>query len=295
MNSISEDNSGKFKILVGVLSLLLIALAVYTITLFNDSKAKVSTLEIQKANIEEELEVLIANYDEVIEENELKDESLLSARERISILLDSIKEAEANVALIDRYKREIARLKEERSLLFKRADSLIAANQVLLKERDSTNTELLNIQILVDSVNQENQWMSETIKKASVVRASNLKGEAVILRRNGKVVNTVRSSRADKIRACFTLNANTIADVGNRTIYLQVVNPKNNIVGGQEFVQFEDESLFYSAFTNVFYENEELDVCIMVDVDDTELIEGQYTFKVFDGPSEVASTTMTLR
>jgi len=295
MNSISEDNSGKFKILVGVLSLLLIALAVYTITLFNDSKAKVSTLEIQKANIEEELEVLIANYDEVIEENELKDESLLSARERISILLDSIKEAEANVALIDRYKREIARLKEERSLLFKRADSLIAANQVLLKERDSTNTELLNIQILVDSVNQENQWMSETIKKASVVRASNLKGEAVILRRNGKVVNTVRSSRADKIRACFTLNANAIAIVGDRTIYLQVINPKNNIVGGQEFVQFEDESLFYSAFTNVFYENEELDVCIMVDVDDSELIEGQYTFKVFDGPSEVASTTMTLR
>ena len=295
MNSISEDDSGKFKILVGVLSLLLIALAVYTITLFNDSKAKVSTLEIQKANIEEELEVLIANYDEVIEENELKDESLLSARERISILLDSIKEAEANVALIDRYKREIARLKEERSLLFKRADSLIAANQVLLKERDSTNTELLNIQILVDSVNQENQWMSETIKKASVVRASNLKGEAVILRRNGKVVNTVRSSRADKIRACFTLNANAIATVGDRTIYLQVINPKNNIVGGQEFVQFEDESLFYSAFTNVFYENEELDVCIMVDVDDSELIEGQYTFKVFDGPSEVASTTMTLR
>ena len=295
MNSISENNSGKFKILVGVLSLLLIALAVYTITLFNDSKAKVSTLEIQKANIEDELEGLIANYDELIEENKLKDESLLSARERITILLDSIKEAEANVALIDRYKREIARLKKERAVLFKRADSLIAANQVLLKERDSTNTELLNIQMLIDSVNQENQWMSETIKKASVVRASNLKGEAVILRRNGKVVNTVRSSRADKIRACFTLNANAIAEVGDRTIYLQVVNPKNNIVGGQEFVQFEEESLFYSAFTNVFYENEELDVCIMVDVDDTELIEGRYTFKVFDGPNEVASTTMTLR
>jgi len=295
MNSISENNSGKFKILVGVLSLLLIALAVYTITLFNDSKAKVSTLEIQKANIEDELEGLIANYDELIEENKLKDESLLSARERITILLDSIKEAEANVALIDRYKREIARLKKERAVLFKRADSLIAANQVLLKERDSTNTELLNIQMLIDSVNQENQWMSETIKKASVVRASNLKGEAVILRRNGKVVNTVRSSRADKIRACFTLNANAIAEVGDRTIYLQVVNPKNNIVGGQEFVQFEEESLFYSAFTNVFYENEELDVCIMVDVDDTELIEGRYTFKVFDGPNQVASTTMTLR
>src|SRR5690554_7611344 len=80
MNSISENNSGKFKILVGVLSLLLIALAVYTITLFNDSKAKVSTLEIQKANIEDELEGLIANYDELIEERSEEHTSELQSR-----------------------------------------------------------------------------------------------------------------------------------------------------------------------------------------------------------------------
>lgn len=295
MNSISENNSGKFKILVGVLSLLLIALAVYTVTLFNDSKAKVSTLEIQKADIEEQLEGLIANYDEVIEDNELKDKFLISARERISVLLDSIKDAEANVALIERYQNEITRLKRERSLLFKRADSLISVNKVLVEERDSTNTELLSKQILIDSVSQENHSMNETIKVASIVKVTSLTGEAVIIRRNGKVVNTGRSSRADKIRACFTLLANSIATKGNRTIYLQVVNPKNNIVGGQEFVQFEDESLFYSAFTNVFYENEELDVCIMVDVDDNELINGEYIFNVFDGQNQVATTTMILR
>lgn len=295
MNSVSENNSGKFKILVGVLSLLLIALAVYTVTLFNDSKNKVSTLEIQKEDIERELEGLIENYDQVIEDNELKDKELLAARERITVLLDSVKDAEANVALIQRYKNEIDRLKRERSLLFKRADSLIAANERLADERDSTTVQLITHQILLDSVNQANESMSETIKKASVVKARNLKGEAVIIRRNGKVVNTTRSSRADKIRACFTLAENDIAPSGNRTLYLQVVNPKNNIVGGKEFIEFEDENLFYSASTDVFYENEELDVCIMVDVEDPELIEGEYTLTVFDGGNQVAKTTMTLR
>src|SRR5690554_783261 len=102
-----NQNNGKFKILIGVLSVLLIALAVYTVTLFNDNKATISNLEIQKADIEQELEGLIANYDEVIKDNELKDKDLLAARERIVVLLDSVKDAEANVALIQRYKAEV--------------------------------------------------------------------------------------------------------------------------------------------------------------------------------------------
>lgn len=295
MSSENENNSGKFKILVGVLSLLLIALAVYTVMLFNDSKNKVSTLEIQKADIEEELETLIANYDKIIEDNELKDREIISARDRINVLLDSVKKAEANVALIDRYKNEIDKLKRERALLFERADSLIKANQRLADERDSTTVQLITHQIRLDSVSRENESMSATIRRASVVKARDLKGEAVIIRRNGKVVPTSRSSRADKIRACFTLSENEIAPSGNRTIYLQVVNPKNNIVGSREYVEFEDQNFFYSASTDVFYENEELDVCIMVDVDDAELIEGGYTIHVFDGENQIASTTMVLR
>lgn len=295
MNSVSENNSGKFKILVGVLSLLLIALAVYTVTLFNDSKNKVSTLEVQKADIEEELETLIANYDKVIEDNELKDKEIISARDRINILLDSIKKSEANVALIDRYKNEIDKLKRERALLFKRADSLIDANQRLADERDSTTVQLITHQIRLDSVSRANESMSETIKRASAIKARGLKGEAVIIRRNGKVVPTSRSSRADKIRACFTLSENEIASSGNRTIYLQVVNPKNNIIGSREYVEFEDQNFFYSAATDVFYENEALDVCIMVDVNDTELIEGEYTLLVFDGENQIATTSMILR
>ena len=122
----SETNGTKFKILIGVLSVLLIALAVYTVSLYNDSKDKVTGLEQQKETIENELEELIANYDEVIQDNELKDKDLLAARDRIEVLLDSVKDAEANVLLIERYKAEVGRLKNERKMLFKRADSLIA-------------------------------------------------------------------------------------------------------------------------------------------------------------------------
>ena len=295
MSTENENNSGKFKILIGVLSVLLIALAVYTVTLFNDNKSTISSLETQKADIEKELEGLIANYDEVIKDNELKDKDLLAARERITVLLDSVKDAQANVGLISRYKIELGKLKEERIMLFKRADSLIAANRQLANERDSTSTELANTRMVVDSVSQENMSMNETIKKGSVVKATDLRGEAVIIRNNGKVVDTKRSSRADKIRACFTLAPNAIAQKGDRILYVQIINPKGKMMGDNTVKQFEDKNLNYSASTNVFYENDELDVCILVNASEANLVEGRYTINLFDGPNLIATNAMELK
>lgn len=295
MSTENENNSGKFKILIGVLSVLLIALAVYTVTLFNDNKSTISNLETQKADIEQELEGLIANYDEVIKDNELKDKDLLAARERISVLLDSVKDAKANVGLIERYKAEVGRLKQERVMLFKRADSLIAANKQLAMERDSTYTELSNTRMVVDSVSQENVVMTETIKKGSVVKATDLRGEAVIVRSNGKVVDTKRASRADKIRSCFTLAPNAIAQKGDRILYVQVINPKNKMMGDNTVKQFDGKNLNYSASTNVFYENDELDVCILVNASEADLVEGRYTINLFDGPNQISTTSMELK
>ncbi len=291
----AENNSTKFKILIGVLTVLLIGLAVYTVSLYNDSKNTLTGLELQKDDIEKELESLIANYDEVIQDNEFKDKDLLAARERIEILLDSVKGADANVALIGRYRAEIGRLKNERKMLFIRADSLMLANQRLAVEMDSTATILEETYQIVDSVSLSNTTLAETIKKGAIVKVTDLQGKAVIVRNSGKIVDTKRSSRADKVRTCFTLSPNAIAEVGDRLLYVQVINPKNNLLGDKKSVTFEETVLSYSATTKVFYENEELDVCILVNATDDDLIEGRYIINVFDGAKQVATSTMVLK
>jgi len=291
----TENNSNKFKILVGILSLLLIVLAVYTVNLYNDSKDTATILQEQKDDIEGELKELIANYDEVIQDNEIKDKDLLEARERIVILLDSVKDAKANVALLRRYKSEIGKLKDERVLLFKKADSLIAANELLAAERDNTYLELNETIKVVDSVTQENEAMAETIREGSVVNVVGLLASAVIIKNSGKIVDTKRAKRADKVRACFTLTPNTIAQKGDRLLYVQVINPKNNLLGGKEVLEFENGTLRYSASTKVFYENEELDVCVMVNSKEEDLVSGRYTINVFDGSNLIATSTLELK
>ncbi|MFT4850488.1 MAG: hypothetical protein ACI83B_003046 [Sediminicola sp.] len=290
-----EDNSTKFKVLIGVLTLLLIGLAVYTVSLYNDSKNTVSGLEQQKVEIQSELEALITNYDKVIQDNELKDEDLFAARERIVLLLDSVKNSEANVALIGRYRAEIGKMKDERKKLFLKADSLIFENQRLEMQRDSTTNVLEKTYLVVDSVSQMNINMAETIRKGSGLTATDLRGEAVIIRKNGKILDTRRSSRADKVRACFTLSPNSIAEKGDKVLYVQVLNPRNNLLGTKELISFDEGDLTYSASTKVYYENDELDVCILVNAAEDDLIEGRYVINVFDGARIISTATMVLK
>ncbi|MDC1325078.1 MAG: hypothetical protein ACKVGT_09125 [Flavobacteriales bacterium] len=290
----SENNSNKFKVLIGILILLLIGLTVYTVSLYKDSKNTVAGLEQQKIEIQSELEALLTNYDEVIQENELKDKDLLAARERIELLLDSVKGAEANVALIGRYRSEIKKLKDERKKMFLKADSLIFVNQQLESQRDSTTNVLEKTYLVVDSVSQQNMDMEETIRKGAEIKAIDLQGEAVIIRKNGKLVDTRRSSRADKVRTCFTLAPNSIAEKGDKLLYVQVINPQNNLLGSKQLVSFDEGDLSYSASTSVYYENDELDVCVLVDAAEDDLIAGRYVINVFDGAKIISTATMVL-
>ena len=89
--SIGENNN-KLKGIAGVLMLLLIVLAVYTVKLYNDNKDTITILESEKLNIESDLEELIADYNQEIQESEIKDKDLIEAKKRIEALLISVKE-----------------------------------------------------------------------------------------------------------------------------------------------------------------------------------------------------------
>lgn len=291
----SQEGSLKYKVLIGVLAILLIGLAIYTFSMYKDSKNTVAGLEQQRVEIQKELADLSDEYNEIITENELKDEELIEAKSRIDELLVEVEKSKANIGLIQRYRAQINQLQAERKVMFARADSLVKANERLMAERDSTTVALFDSQRKIDSLSLDNIELSKRIGKAMLVTARNLTANAIIIRRSGKIVETKRSSRADDIQACFTLNANSVASEGERIIYVQVVNPMNNILGKQEVIQGENQVLFYSKSINVYYENDDLDVCILADADEEDLISGRYVINIFDGLEQIGTTTIELR
>lgn len=137
-----KKNNTALKILTGILAVALVALSIYTIKFYNEEKENKEILQKEKAVIEDELNELIVKYDEAIDENEVMDQDLVNARDRISKLLDSVKDNEANLVLISRYRREIGNLKTEKDRLFRVVDSLSAQNQMLSTSLDSTSVAL---------------------------------------------------------------------------------------------------------------------------------------------------------
>ena len=290
-----SSNNNRAKILIGLLVVLLVSLAGYTYTLIQQNKETVLFLEADKAEVQKELEALVVSYNEILQDNKLKDKDLIAARDRIIVLLDSVKDFKANLSIITRYKAQVRGLKNERAQLFKRADSLLVVTQRLAIEKDSTTAVLIKTIKVVDSVTTANTQLFNSLEKGALIGISNLDATAIIVRKGGKIKETKRASRADKIRVCYTIAPNTLAQAGDRVLYVQVINPDNNIIGDKSNITFGQDLLTYSKSESVFYENQALDVCAIVGSTGQDVLKGLYTINIFDAQRQIGSTTLMLK
>ena len=290
-----SSNNNRAKILIGLLVVLLVSLAGYTYTLIQQNKETVLFLEADKAEVQKELEALVVSYNEILQDNKLKDKDLIAARDRIIVLLDSVKNYKANLSIITRYKAQVRGLKNERALLFKRADSLLVVTQRLAIEKDSTTAVLIKTIKVVDSVTTANTQLFNSLEKGALIGITNLDATAIIVRKGGKIKQTKRASRADKIRVCYTIAPNTLAQAGDRVLYVQVINPDNNIIGDKSNITFGQDLLTYSKSESVFYENQALDVCAIVGSTGQDVLKGLYTINIFDAQRQIGSTTLMLK
>lgn len=290
-----QKSNTALKILTGILAVALIALGIYTVKFYNEEKENKEILTREKAVIEDELNDLIVKYDEAIATNEVMDQNLVDARQRISVLLDSVKDAEANLVLISRYRREIGALRSEKDRLFRVVDSLSNQNRMLATTIDSTNMVLSQRTRMADSLQQTNQNLSTKVDRAAQLKVTSLRGEGVIVRNSGRLVENDRTRRIDQIRTCFTITENALAEPGEKNMYVQVYNPENELVGDQIAVQHDGGVMVYSATSKIFYENEELDVCILSNTDKNKLMEGEYKVYVYAGPQLIGTSTFSLR
>ena len=225
----------------------------------------------------------------------MMDQNLVDARNRIERLLDSVEDNEANLVLISRYRREISNLKSEKDRLFRVVDSLNRQNQMMSQTLDSTNIILQERTRVSDSLQTTNQDLSNKVDRAAQLKVTNLRGEGVIVRNSGKLVENDRTRRIDQIRTCFTITANDLAGPGERNMYVQVYNPENELVGDEIVVEHEGGPMVYSAASKVYYENNELDVCLLANTNENRLLEGTYKVYVYADAILLGTASFNLR
>lgn len=290
-----KKNVKVLQLLIIVLGVSLIGLSFYTYNFYTNSVNSASQLKRQNDLLKSDLQEMQDDYQKLIESNSNLRTNLKTEQERIITLLDSLNAMELDFERYRKYRVQADLLKMEKKRLLKTVDSLTQKNRVLLSTIDSTKSQIENQRFVADSILEANAKLNEKIEKAAVLQLSGLHTEAVYLKKNRNIYATKKANKAEKIRVCFTVNKNLIVDAGEKTFFIQVINPKNNLMGKKMSKNYKKQILYYSESTNLQYNNEEVDVCILMQAQPKNLLEGRYIVNIFDGPRRLASTSFKLQ
>jgi len=291
----SQKTSTGLKVGLGILLVLFLGTAFYASKLYTDKKETESTLISEKQQVMNDLNNMAQEYDAAIAETESKNEELIEARGRIQGLMDSLKVSQNSVNSLWRYKKKYSALQEEMDILLKENDRLKGENELLATSLDSTQVQLAERTVFTDSLLVQNTELSTVVEDAAVLQTVGLKGFGVIERSSGKQIPTERARRSDKIKICFTVAKNKLAEAGDKELYVQVIDPQNNVLGSNDQIQFEDQVLNYSLISRFNYENRNLNICEYINVmEDTKFEEGSYKINVFNDKELISSSEFVL-
>ncbi|MFT5847951.1 chromosome partitioning protein ParA [Psychroserpens sp.] len=290
----SNSNSTGLKIALGILLVLFLGTGFYTSKLYNEKKENEVTLTREKQQVMADLSTMAKQYDVAIDENEVSNERLEEARGRIQGLMDSLKISQNSVGSLWRYKKKFMALQEEMTVLMTENDNLKVENSLLATSLDSTNIQLAERTVFTDSLLVQNTQLAEVVENASILQTTDLKGFGVIERSSGKLIPTERAGRSDKIRVCYTVAKNRLVGAGDKELYVQVLDPKNNVLGSNDQIEFDDVILNYSLISKFNYENRNLNICEFVAPND-EFEKGRYIINVFNSKELISSSEFTLK
>ncbi|QCX00166.1 hypothetical protein FGM00_08615 [Aggregatimonas sangjinii] len=286
----TKNNNG-LKVLAGLLGVVLLGTIIYTVSLYQDKKKTTNALTQEKQLVVEDLNSLKSEYDKAILESNATNEELVEARDNIAKYLDSVKTMKADISSLSRYRRQVSVLKAEREQLLRQVDSLTTSNTMIAMQRDSTYVELEKQTVFNDSLVVQNTQLADVVEKGSALNIVSFTLDAVKERGSGKLSSTSRAKRTDKLKVCFTVANNVIAEAGDREFYLEVLDPQGNVLG-ESYSKTNDAgaSVTYSKGTNFYYENKALDVCDYIGKPAGDFQKGNYMVNIYDNKLTLLGT-----
>lgn len=291
------SNNSKNRIVIGILIALLLALLAFMFFKNTELKKAKDFLEDEKVKIAQDLDEMIAKYDDAINQNSSLSEELRLEKEDIILFRDSIKNLkQTNYSIIRRYRNKIKELEKSNENLFRANDSLRYSNQFLASKVDSAQVFIQQQTAILDSLNTENSKLIEQVGEGGKLKVNSVKVISMKERNNGKLVSTSRAKRTDALRIGFTIAENSLAVTGEQNALIQVIDPKGKVVNikGEETLENGDV-ISYTDKTSVEYNKENIDVISLIEVDRKAMMKGIYNTKVFLNGRLVGYSVFTLR
>ncbi|NAS31205.1 hypothetical protein GTQ40_09510 [Flavobacteriaceae bacterium R38] len=297
------------KIILGALFLAIASLISLTYFNYMESGEKASFLTSEKEMIIKDLKQMQESFGELTEAKGKIAVEIKENRERINILLDSLDRMEVDYNVLQAYRGELSSLRNENERYRKIIDSIQYQNLLLEREVDISRLKINELGEYTEALKDTNELLSnrrdslmslnseltDKITEGSILNIYNLKGASYRSRSNGKVVSTHRASKTELIRACFVILPNKLLKDIDNEIYLQIIDPKNNVIGGKERVKFGDKILVFSKRIPIIVKDKPIDICDYVTTKQEKVNKGNYTVNVFYQEKLLATSIFQLK
>ncbi len=287
----------------GIIGILLLVIVVMVWQLMQ-VRTEVRTVIVEKDNITQELsDELAVLMDEHEEIREAYSEVSGELSERDSMIMEKAKEIERLIAIEADYwrvRRKLEYLRNSHKRYVQQIDSLFTVNRELKAENVQIKKQVRETKVEKQIVTEEKQHLEDRVNIGAMLKAYNVNVDAIRvggwLRDTERVTTNPR--RLDKIRVCFTISENLLADPGEKNVYIRIARPDNEVLYHRkdDYFYYNNERLQYSIKLPVNYKNEQQQHCVYWEKDEhvKDIMPGTYTVVIFVDDQEVGQGTMVL-
>lgn len=292
-----ENKNSNTKLIIIALAVLLLGALAYTFYNNTEHKKLTDQIEVEKLEIEQNLDSMIVRYEDAIAQKTSMSAELTVERDRIIALRDSIKDMKViNYSMLRRYKGEISKLEESNKKLFMLNESLISSNQLLTTNLDSAKVVITKQIAKNDTLTVQNLTLAQKVKIGSELKIGSAKVLAMKERSSGKLVETTRANNTDALRINLTIIKNDIAEKGDRQVYIQIVDAQGKTMSPKgEFTLSNNTQVSYSDLSMVNYMNEAIDLISLIEVNRDLMKAGTYTVNIYIENKFAGATKFVLK
>lgn len=282
-------------IIIALLLIIIGGVSFFAYHQVKENKEMAELFAIEKEEMENEYTTFATQYDELqVQINndslrqKLEDEKLKTQR-----LLEELRQVKTSNA------REISRLRKElktvRTVLMSyvaQIDSLNRLNEALATENKEVKKKYSEATRQINTLAEEKKNLNEKVTLAAQLDATNIKVETK--NKRGKVTEKVKNVK--KIAISFTIVKNITAKTGERTLYVRIAKPDNEVLvkSTSDTFQYENKELNYSIKKYIEYTGEEQNVTVYWDVEEY-LPGGTYNVYIFSDNSMIGEKSFNMR
>lgn len=278
----------------GILLLLLIGVTVLLISEKKTNSELLQEFELEKEDLENQYTDFAKQYDELKLTVSNDSLSVLLEQEQLKTqrLLEELRTVKSNNATeIRRLKKELATLRKVMIGYINQIDSLSKLNAQQKEVIADVTRKYNDASRQISSLSEEKNTLNKKVSLAAQLDATNIHIQPV--NKRGKTAKKVKDVVKFKIN--FTIVKNITAETGERTLYIRITKPDNDVLtkNASNTFPYENRNLTYSIKKYIEYNGEEQNVTVYWDVEEY-LYAGAYRVDIFAEGTLIGSQSFQL-